>query len=447
MKRSDFSDKNIVVMGLGQFGGGVDSAIFSAGLASKVIVTDIAKRNKLKTALKELEKFENIEYKLGGHSEDDFRNADIVIVNPAVPAENKFVKIAKENGAVITSQIEIFFGICPAKTVGITGSNGKSTTTALTAHLLDANPKKMRTYDKVYLGGNIGNKKLLAIVDNITENDVVVLELSSFQLEQLARIEKSPNISLITNVTPNHLDRHETMENYQGAKENIFNFQESGDVAIFNSQNKASHEMFYRFSVKENIEAITYSSEDVSDRIKEVYRLAGEANLSNLAGAVAIAKALGVGNKTIKKAAGTFRALPHRLELISKKDGIRWYNDSISTTPESTIVALEAFTQPKILIAGGYDKGVSFEKLGAKIAELAKAVILIGQTADKIKNSIPKSSVVIENAETLEDAVTKAKELAEKGDAVLLSPACASYDMFTNFQQRGELFGHLVKHK
>lgn len=440
--------KIVVVMGLGKFGGGTDSAAFAAKHAKHVIVTDLTEPEKLQKSIDTLSEFPNISFTLGRHEQDDFASCDTVIINPAVPYDNKFIKAAAENGACITSQIELFFQLCPARIIGITGSNGKSTTTALTYHLLDNNPPKMRTYKNVHLAGNIGNKPLLQILDEIDPDDVVVLELSSFQLEQLDRIKRSPNISLLVNITPNHLDRHGTMENYTAAKEIIFKYQTDGDTAIFNAEDENAVKMFDRISQYSQASCNSYSIDDMPLRWIEVTPLAGRANLSNLAAAAKIAKLLGMGNKSIKKAIETFKSLPHRLECVSRIDGIRWYNDSIATTPESTIVALESFEQDKILIAGGYDKGIGFEKLGEKINSLAeniKGVILIGQTAQKITACIDTEKVAVTFADTIEDAVNHARSIAKSGDVVLLSPACASYDMFDNFQQRGEMFATLAK--
>ena len=189
--------KNVVVMGLGRFGGGVDSAVFAAKYANKVVVTDIAKEAELHEDLKPLRNFDNIVFHLGEHSEQDFADTDVIIVNPAVPQDNRFVQIARENGKLITSQIELFFELCPCRIIGITGSNGKSTTTALTAHLLTAGAVSCNS---VWLGGNIGNRPLLRIVDEIGPDDLAVLELSSFQLEQLAQIKKAPDVAVVTNV-------------------------------------------------------------------------------------------------------------------------------------------------------------------------------------------------------------------------------------------------------
>lgn len=445
----NLKNKKVLVMGLGKFGGGIDSAMFAARYAKEVIVTDMASEEKLKSSIEKLNGISNITFRLGKHQESDFETCDTVIVNPAInPDNNKYLKIATDSGALITSQIEIFFEICPAKIVAITGSNGKSTTTALTFHLLDNNPPKMRTYSKVFLSGNIGNKPLLEIIDDINADDIVVLEISSFQLEQLARIKKSPSIAIITNITPNHLDRHITFQNYIDAKEYIFKFQKDGDIAIFNGEDEEAVKLMNKVAGYSHAASMTYSCSDLPLRFAEVTPLPGRANFSNLAGAVVTARQLGMGNKSIKKAIETFKALPHRLECVSRKNGIRWYNDSIATTPESVMVAIEAFEQNKIIIAGGYDKGISFDKLGQKIAEnknTIKAIILIGQTAPKIAAAIPTGSVKVENVTTLEEAVKIANSIAASGDVVLLSPACASYDMFDNFQQRGEMFSEFAR--
>ncbi|KKK94389.1 hypothetical protein LCGC14_2683360, partial [marine sediment metagenome] len=228
MDRSFFREKEVLVMGLGRFGGGLDSAIFACKSGARVTVTDLADRDCLGEALEALKEYD-IEYHLGGHVEEDFTNSDIIIVNPAVPPANKFIDIALDAGKLVTSQIEIFFQLTTSRTIGITGSNGKSTTTALTAHLLRENIDEDRNYAAVHLAGNIGNRPLLAILDDIGENDLVVLEISSFQGEQLARIESACDIMVITNLTPNHLDRHGTFDAYCSAKENLFRYQRLSD--------------------------------------------------------------------------------------------------------------------------------------------------------------------------------------------------------------------------
>jgi len=443
--------KNVLVMGLGRFGGGVDSAIFACKSGAKVTVTDLADESALEESLAELAGFD-IEYHLGGHRREDFKNTDLVIVNPAVPPDNRFLQTADKAKRLITSQVEIFFQLCRCRIVGITGANGKSTTAALTAHLLrKGSGQKGIGYRRVRLSGNIGNRPLLEILDELDCRDVVVLELSSFQLEQLSRIQTAPDVSVITNLTPNHLDRHGTFEAYCAAKENIFKFQKGRKnepaVSIFNAEDLITAGWFELYNKDPQRCSLTFKGADVPDKFQKVFNLPGRANLSNLAAAVVAARQFKVNDDTILQALATFQALPHRLELVAQIKGARWYNDSIATTPVSAIAALEAFEEPKIIIAGGYDKGLVFDELGKEIAQRAKAAILIGDTATKIAGAIRMgggTGVQVEFAGSMGQAVNCAGRLAQDGDVVLLSPACASYDMFTNFRQRGEVFKKLV---
>ena len=432
--------KSVLVMGLGVFGGGVDSAKFAARLAKKVIVTDKTDEKKLAESIKELQQFKNIEFHIGGHNIEDFTEADVIIVNPAVDETNPYIDAAKSKNKLITSQMEIFFQLCPAKIVAITGSNGKSTTTALTAHLL----KNVKD-GNVWLSGNIGNCSLLETLDKIKSNDTVVLEISSFQLEQLARIKKSPCVGCITNIAPNHLDRHKTMENYCNAKENVFRFQESGDVVVLNAYDEKCLEWHKKYS-KTVRKCYLFDREKLDSSLTAAFKLPGKANRENLAAAVTIAHHFGLKDEDLVDAVVSFVSLPHRLQLVGTVNGVKYYNDSIATTPESTVVGVEAFSEPKILIAGGYDKGLDFDKMAQAISDKLKALILIGQTADKIEQSVKKTGKVppIYRANSLADAVKKAAEISAAGDVVLLSPACASYDMFVNFVQRGNMFAELV---
>ena len=437
MDKTFLNGRNVIIMGLGRFGGGLDSALFAAKSADKIIVTDLADEKKLAEAIKPLTTIDNIELHLGGHREEDFTEADMIIANPAVPPENKFLQIARDNKKLITSQIEIFFQLCPAPIIGVTGSNGKSTTTALTAHLLKAGQKK------VWLSGNIGNHPLLEILDKITADDLVVLELSSFQLEQLARIERSPDVAVITDLTPNHLDRHKTFENYAEAKENIFKFQKTNAVSIFNADDPVTSQWHDKY--RDTRTCMKFAADDIPNSLAEVFNLPGRFNLANLAAAVTVAKHFSLTEDQLKNAIGTFESVPHRLELVADIAGVRWYNDSISTTPESTIAAISAFAEPAILIAGGYDKGIDFTELGREITKKCKAVFLLGDTAKKIDASIDSPRLCCQLASSLSEAVDLAAQTAGPGDVILLSPACASYDMFDNFQHRGRLFCQLVK--
>ena len=465
MNKDFFTDKKVLIMGLGRFGGGVDVAEFAVRAGAKVIVTDLASAPQLSDSIEKLEEFPDIEFHLGSHDSADFKQADIIIANPAVPCDNEFLELARRNNKFVTSQINIFFELCPAKIIGITGANGKSTTAALTAHLLKNTIYDIRhtQYENVWLSGNIGNQPLLTILDKIKADDLVVLELSSFQLEQLAqpafagmspprkRGQKAPKVALLTNLTPNHLDRYGTFANYCAAKENIFKFQKLNDncpaVSIFNAEDKIAAEWFEKYSKDAGRICIKFSTDDVSKEIRDSFTLPGRANLSNLAAAIAISKYFSIDDDRIKNSLPGFKPLPHRLELVEEINGVRWYNDSIATTPQSAIAALEAFDQPKIIIAGGYDKGLPFEELGQKIAANAKAAVLLGQTAHEIASAIqtfPQAGTKIQIVNSLDEAIESSARLAEPGDVVLLSPACASYDMFENFQQRGQEFTKLV---
>jgi UDP-N-acetylmuramoylalanine--D-glutamate ligase len=443
-------------MGLGRFGGGVDVVKFVHKAGAKVIVTDLSAPEKLSDSLEQLKNLDGIVYHLGLHKKEDFENADIIIANPAVTPDNEFLEIARKNKRIVTYQINIFFELCPATIIGITGSNGKSTTTALTAHLLrqaTSDERRVTSHDNVFLTGNIGNEPFLCLLDKIKPDDLVVMEISSFQLEELAQIKKAPRISLITNLTPNHLDRHKTFENYCAAKENIFKYQKLDEnnpaVSVFNAEDKITNQWFEKYKNDKGRLCLKFSTDDVSEKIKNCYKLHGWANLQNLSAALSIAKYFHLTDEKLKTAVSTFNALPHRLELVADKKGVRWYNDSKSTTPDSAIVALQAFDKPVILIAGGYDKHIPFDILGIEIAKRAKAAILIGQTAPKIATAIRVTShesrvteVTIVNS--LADAVQTARRIAESGDVVLLSPACASYDMFINYEHRGREFARLA---
>ncbi len=440
-------------MGLGRFGGGVDVAEFAVRAGARVIVTDLAPATQLSDSIEKLEEFPDIEFHLGSHDPADFKQADIIIANPAVPRDNEFLELARRDNKCVTSQINIFFELCPAQIIGITGANGKSTTAALTAHLLKNTTYDIRhtTYENVWLSGNIGNQPLLTVIDRIAPVHLVVLELSSFQLEQLAEIQKAPKVALLTNLTPNHLDRHGTFANYCTAKENIFKFQTLNDnypaVSIFNAEDKIAAEWFEKYNKDAGRICIRFSTDDVSKEIRDSFTLPGQANLSNLAAAIAISKYFSIDDDSIKNSLPEFKSLPHRLELVEEINGVSWYNDSIATTPQSAIAALEAFDEPKIIIAGGYDKNLPFAELGRKIAHSAKAAILLGQTAPKIRDAIqlfPEAGTKIQIVDSLTEAIQLAARLAVSGDVVLLSPACSSYDMFDNFQHRGQEFTKLV---
>lgn len=452
---SSLAGRKVLVMGLGRFGGGVDAARYAAQSGARVIVTDKASEEQLRDSIGQLSDVSGIEYHLGRHDAEDFASADVVIANPAIPPDNEFLQVARRNGRTVTSQMGLFFQSCPARIIGITGANGKSTTTTLTAHLLEhARPQSpTQAYGKVWLSGNIGDKPLLTILDQIRSEDLVVLEISSFQIDQLAQLGTAPKVSLLTNLTPNHLDRYGTFEAYCASKEALFSLQtlDSKDpaVSLFNAEDPIARSWFAKYGSQVGRTCIQFSADDIGSELRAQYALPGRANLSNLAAARAIANCFGVSDAAIRSCLSNFKALSHRLELVAEGGGIRWYNDSKATTPEGTMVALSAFDCPKILIAGGYDKHTPFDELGRRIATSTKAVVLIGQTARAIAEAIGAGqggqTPEVRFAGSLEEAVEAAGKLASPGDVVLFSPACASYDMFENYQQRGRMFGEFAR--
>ncbi len=451
--------RRVTIAGLGTFGGSVAAAKFFARLGAQVTVTDKKPREALEGSLAEIEGL-GARLVLGGHEQEDFTRADLVVASPAIPEASPYLVMAEEAGVPVTHEMDIFFETCRAPIVAVTGSNGKSTTTALLAHILAATLGDGER--KVWLGGNIGHS-LLGDVEQIAESDLVVLELSSFQLDDLGALQASPHGAVVTNLTPNHLDRHGTFEAYAAAKRNITRFQTSDDFLVLNADDAALA------GWEETAARVAYFGKMRHDAAKGVYvdgdslvsveggartkvavpkgwRLRGVHNLMNLAAAAAAAGELGVGLAQALVAAEDFKSLPHRLEYVGAARGVDFYNDSIATTPESAEVGIESFEQPLVLIAGGYDKGVDLAPFARKAARRVKALVVIGRTGAAIAEAARAENALLPilRPRTFEEAVDAAYAAAEKGDVVLMSPACASYDMFNNFQERGETFRRLV---
>jgi len=453
--RSTWSGKSVTVAGLGTFGGQVTAAKFFARLGAKVTVTDKKPREALEVSLNELDGLD-IRYVLGSHDEADFTAADLIVASPAIPENSKYLQLASSAGVPVTHEMDIVFQLLRAGVVAVTGSNGKSTTTALLAHILGK--CLAASGRKVWLGGNIG-KSLLLDAASIPPTDVVVLELSSFQLEDLGTLRLSPHGAVVTNLTPNHLDRHVTFEAYTQAKRNITRFQSSSDFLVLNADDPAlkgwekteakvlyfgkfspqSREGVY-FSGRSLVFVSNGSSAPVD--VPKGWRLRGEHNLANLAAACAAAAPVGVSLADALSAAEDFRSLPHRLEYCATARGVEFYNDSIATTPESAEVGLDSFTQPIVLIAGGYDKGVDLSQFARKAARRVKALVAIGKTGDAIAAAArsENADLKILRPTAFHEAILAAYAEAAPGDVVLMSPACASYDMFNNFQERGDIF-------
>lgn len=428
--------KRVTVIGLGRFGGGIGVTKWLCAQGARVTVSDKAPASDLADSIKALGGAD-VTLHLGGHLEEDFLKTDLLIVNPAVPRDMDLYKAAVAAGVPRTTEINLFIERCPGRLVGITGSVGKSTTTAMIGAILE---RKFTTH----VGGNIG-KSLLEELGAIAGDHVVVLELSSFQLEDLPLVAVSPQIALVTNLLPNHLDRHGTMEAYGDAKKNIFRFQHKSDVLILNDSCPVTSE--WASEVRGRVEF--FHAAPAGDEAFELC-LPGEHNQSNAQAAWTACRELGVDRETAAGALAGFRGLTHRLEFVVEREGVRYFNDSKCTTPEGAMVALGAFGLRKaVVIVGGYDKHVSFDALGAMLAGRAKAVVGIGATREQILAAVEArrdgQSPVLVRAGDMASAVEAARGLASCGDVVLLSPACASYDMFRNYEQRGEMFAELAR--
>lgn len=439
-----FARKRVIVMGLGHFGGGIAVSRWLAEQGALVTVTDLASPAKLAEGVAELKDLP-ITFHLGGHDLSDLDGCELLVVSPAVPKDrSEFVQEAVCRGVPISSEMNLFVERCRARCiVGITGSAGKSTTTAMLGSILDhALSGKGR---RGWMGGNIG-RSLLSDLPAIQPEDVVVLELSSFQLEDLQRLERSPHLALITNIQPNHLDRHGTFEAYADAKLNIVRFQTSADRVYVH---KDDDELAARVTgVRSPGRLVRY---DWGSKFQPHLHLPGGHNRVNAAGAIALARGLDISDDLIGEGLARFKGLPHRLEWVGEVDGVRYFNDSKSTTAESTRIAVDAFDEPVIALVGGRGKGAPFDELSRHLAKRAKAVIAYGETRDIFQEQVSRfareagCSVSVRSVARLDEAVAASRELAKSGDVVILSPACTSYDLFSNYEERGDTFRRLVE--
>ena len=361
--------------------------------------------------------------------------------------DNPALISAKEKGSVITSEMELFFEVCPARIIAVTGSDGKTTTTTLIHKIME------KQGYKTWLGGNIGNP-LLVETQNMTKDDWVVLELSSFQLHTMS---KSPEIAVITNITPNHLDMHKDYQEYIDAKKNIMLYQDENSKLIVNASNDVTSEIgkeakgnLLEFSSKKDAN-ITLRDKFITVDGKKVLniddiKIMGMHNVENFMAAIGAVYDL-VDAESIIEVAKTFGGVEHRIELVRVLDGVKYYNSSIDSSPNRTINTLKVFDKKVIMISGGKDKGIAYDEIGPAICEKVKTLILIGKTADNIEQAVKKAggnNVEIIRCSTYEEVVNIAHNKATSGDVVLLSPASTSFDMFSNFEERGNLFKKLV---
>ncbi len=439
--------KRVLVVGLARTG--VATALFCAGHSAIVSATETRSESELGDAPTKLRAI-GVMLELGGHTEKMFLAQDLIIPSPGVPANDVFLQLARSKGITVWSEVELAYRFLEGKLIGITGSNGKTTTTTLLYHILQAGAMK------AFLAGNVGTP-LIGEVEKMDAGSVAVAELSSFQLELIEKFR--PNISALLNLTPDHLDRHETMEAYAKAKARIFENQTELDAAILNADDAASAKyapkkpQVFWFSRQQQVaqgacvhgDEIVVAHHGKEDRVMKVAEipLAGSHNLENVLAAVITARLAGVDVATIAKAVKSFPGVEHRLEFVAEIGGVRYYNDSKATNLDATLKALDAFPGRILIVLGGKDKGSDYTVLQKPLREKAILALLIGAAADKIEKQIA-GSVAIERAGTLERAVEEAWLTARPGDVVVLAPACASFVQFENYEHRGRVFKQLV---
>lgn len=429
----EVSGKRVTVAGLGRFGGQIAAARWLVQHGASVVVTDHASADKLADSVKQLEGLP-IEFRLGGHREEDFTSADLIVASPAIPPDNKYLESGRAAGVPITTEIRLFIERCPAAILGVTGTKGKSTTTAMLGEIL-------RRRFTTWVGGNIGHPLLLEL-DKIDKTHLVVLELSSFMLEHLGAMQWSPQGAVVTMLASDHLDWHGSREAYVNAKANIVRYQRPDDFAVLNEEDPGS--IALAGATPARIVRFGLTGRRPLELI-----LPGRHNQSNAQAAFAAAYQMGVGRDDADEALRSFRGLPHRLQLVHEENGIRYFNDSIATVPEAAIAALDSFPPKRVIqIVGGYDKGLPLVAMCNALVERAKAVLCIGATGKKLAEMMSdaphQSAAAVYYCGDLPTAMRVAKQTAAPGDVVLLSPGCASYDQFANFEKRGEMFAELA---
>ncbi|MFH1233798.1 MAG: UDP-N-acetylmuramoyl-L-alanine--D-glutamate ligase [Patescibacteria group bacterium] len=453
-KLKKLQNKKIALLGLGIENFSLAKFLLAKKIPCEITICDRKSKKNLGEKYEELKKHKNINWRMGKYYNKNLNKFDVLFRSPGWPLFSPCIQkilTAKSLQLKVTSPMQLFFEICPTKNIiGVTGTKGKGTTAGLIYEILKTGFERAttnnahtneKTKKQVWLGGNIGKAPFDFLI-KIKKTDWVVLELSSFQLEYMTI---SPHISVMTNFYPEHLapadpnnpNFHKTLADYWQAKNNIFKWQNKKDWAIINCQLRIT-----KYKLDTEAKIIYFKKSELPSK------LIGEHNKENIAAAVEVAKIIGINKNTIAKAVKNFKGLPHRLELVKIINGVRYYDDSFATTPESTIIALKSFTAPIVILLGGADKGANFKKLAKEVKNKVKFVILLkGDSTIKIKKELLKTGFKLRNIrliDNIKDAVKIAEENSATGDVVLLSTACASFGMFKNYKERGELFKQAV---
>ena len=438
-----FKGKKITMLGLGLLGRGVNVAKFLAELGADLTITDLKSAEALAPSLKQLVKFKNIRYVLGEHKLEDFQNCDMVIKAAGVPLNSPYVALAKKNKIPVEMDASLFAKFTPATIVGVTGTRGKSTVTHLLKHVLDA------AYPgHVFVGGNVRGMATLPLLKKVKIGDVVILELDSWQMQGFGDAKLSPHISVFTNFLPDHLNYYKgNMKKYFDDKANIFKYQNEDGALIVSEQ--AAKEIAERFKGKIK-SVVLVAQKNIVPKTWKI-KIPGEHNRENIACAMVACQELDLDEQTIKKGVESFMGVPGRLELVRTVGGVKYYNDTTATTPDGNRAALLALENKAkkniVLIAGGADKELDYTGMAKLVHKTVKGLVLIdGAATEKLLTLIPKkTSYPVFVADSMKDAFAYAREIARKGDTVLLSPGAASFGVFKNEFDRGDQFVALVK--
>jgi len=449
---TNWKDTRVLILGAARQG--LALARWLALHGARVTLSDMRNADELRLVRESLAEYQ-INWALGGHPLELLDTTDVLCISGGVPLTLPIIAEATRRGIPLSNDSQIFMEVVPCKTIGITGSAGKTTTTTLVGRMA-----KNAYGDNAYIGGNIGDP-LINYVDQMKAEDIAILELSSFQLDQMTI---SPNIAAILNITPNHLDRHGTMEAYTAAKARILEFQSKEDVAILGYDDKGAWRL--RKEVKGKL--LTFSLHDLEEGLNGTYLrdgllnlrdgqaylplilrekilLRGDHNVLNVLAAFAIGHAARFPLDAMLEAVEDFHGVPHRLEFVRELHGVRWYNDSMASAPERSIAAIRAFDEPIVLMLGGRDKDLPWEDLMRLAGQRVDHVILFGEAAEKIQKTVnslglSEKRFTVACTDGLREAILRAAEVAESGDVVLLSPGGTSFDEFKDFAERGERF-------
>ena len=442
----ELKGKKVLLVGLAKTG--ISTIKCLAKYGADITVNDIKTEDQLEEIIAEIKDIDGIKYILGHHPEN-ISDIDMVVVSPGVPLDLPFIKKVIEENKELIGEVELAYQLAKKPYfVGITGTNGKTTTTSLTGEIFEKAGKE------TYVVGNIGNPVIDA-VQAANEGASFVTELSSFQLESIKDFK--PSVSAVLNITEDHMNRHHTMENYIDAKARVFMNQDKNDFCVLNYDDELTKALAEKcnanvvfFSRLEKLEKGVYVENgdiiiDINEKINLMkvceLSLPGGHNLENCMAAAAMAYVSGIDIEVIREVLKTFKAVEHRLEFVKEVEGVKYVNDSKGTNPDSTIKAVQAYENPIILIAGGYDKGSTYDELLEIAKKNVKTLVLLGQTADKIEEAARRIGFTdIHRVEDMKEAVKTCRDIAKEGDIVLLSPACASWGMYKNFEVRGKDF-------